>query len=466
MLTLGRSQVRPETSGNGVVLRQNSRCPHAAPKSAQPNYLHHKPTGQAYVRLPDGNGGRRAVYLGAFGSPESKLEHARILAQLAVAPVPTPPSRCGPSRTSDITLNEVYLAFRGYAEKHYRRADGTVTNEPAQYRQTFDLVLRLYGHTPAAEFGPLALKAVRQKMVGAGWSRKLVNQRVGRVKRVFKWAASEQLVPVSVFQALTTVTGLQAGRTAAEDREPVKPVGDEVVTATLAQLNPHVRGLVEFQRLTGCRPGEACAVRRCDLDTTGAVWTYRPVQFKTRHRGKARVVAVGPKAQALLAGFFTTDPSEYLFSPAKATAGFHAARSANRKVPKYPSHLKRNAQKRKASPVRKPAAKYTVTAYERAVRRACDRAFALPTALARRAKESKAKWWSRLGAAERERVEAWRVAHRWAPNQLRHAHGTEVRKRFGLEAAQVSLGHANATVTEVYAERNEGLAAVVAAEIG
>lgn len=436
------------------------------PKSAQPNYLHHKPTDQAYVRIPDGNGGRRTVYLGAFGSSESKLEHARILAQLAVAPVPTSSSQCGSSRTSDITLNEVYLAFRRYAEKHYRRADGTITNELAQYRQTFDLVLGLYGHTLAAEFGPLALKAVRQKMVEAGWCRKLVNQRVGRVKRVFKWASSEELFSVSVFQALATVTGLQTGRTDAEDREPVKPVDDEVVTATLAQLNPHVRGLVEFQRLAGCRPGEACAVRRCDIDTTGSVWTYRPAQFKTRHRGKSRVIAVGPKAQALLARFFTGNSADYLFSPAKATAGFHAARSANRKVPKYPSHLKRNAQKRKPAPVRKPAAKYTVTAYERAVRRACDRAFALPPALAPLAKESRAKWWQRLSATERERVEAWRVTHRWAPNQLRHAHGTEVRKRFGLEAAQVSLGHANATVTEVYAEKNEALAATVAAEIG
>jgi hypothetical protein len=43
------------------------------------------------------------------------------------------------------------------------------------------------------------------------------------VKRVLKWAASEQLVPVSVFQALATVTGLQAGRTDAEEREAVKP---------------------------------------------------------------------------------------------------------------------------------------------------------------------------------------------------------------------------------------------------
>ena len=54
----------------------------------------------------------------------------------------------------------------------------------------------------------------------------------------------------------------------------------------------------------------------------------------------------------------------------------------------------------------------------------------------------------------------------WAPNQLRHTHGTEVRRLFGLEAAQAVLGHARADVTQVYAERNLTLAVRVAAELG
>jgi site-specific recombinase XerC len=57
-------------------------------------------------------------------------------------------------------------------------------------------------------------------------------------------------------------------------------------------------------------------------------------------------------------------------------------------------------------------------------------------------------------------------AHRWHPNQLRHAYATQVRKDFGLEAAQVALGHSRADVTQVYAERDVGLAAAVAAKIG
>jgi len=54
----------------------------------------------------------------------------------------------------------------------------------------------------------------------------------------------------------------------------------------------------------------------------------------------------------------------------------------------------------------------------------------------------------------------------WAPNQLRHTRATEIRKMFGLEAAQVILGHASADITQTYAERNESLAAEVALKTG
>src|SRR5262249_25099753 len=160
-----------------------------------PSYRLHKPSGQAVVtiRLPSGD--RRDVYLGLFDSEESRREYGRVVAELATAAAAEQVAdRAAPA---DISVNEVVIAFWRYAQAHYRRADGTPTHELMQYRQTFRPVRALYGHTPAREFGPLALKAVRRDMVSRGWCRRLVNQRVGRVKRVFKWAASEELIPVS-----------------------------------------------------------------------------------------------------------------------------------------------------------------------------------------------------------------------------------------------------------------------------
>ena len=51
-------------------------------------------------------------------------------------------------------------------------------------------------------------------------------------------------------------------------------------------------------------------------------------------------------------------------------------------------------------------------------------------------------------------VELDQHAPTWAPNQLRHARGTEVRRRFGLGGVQTVLGHANARTSEIYAERD------------
>jgi integrase len=237
-----------------------------------------------------------------------------------------------------------------------------------------------------------------------------VNQRVGRVKRVFKWARRKK----------------------ARDMPPVGPIPDAVVEATLQFLNRHVRGLVEFQRLTGCRPGEACKLRRCNIDTSGPQWRFQPPAHKTAHRGKTRTVTIGPKAQALLAAFPTAAPTDYVFSPARAVAEFRSARAAARKTPRYPSHEARNAAVRKSAPKRVPGPRYRVTSYEMAVARACKKA-GVP---------------------------------RWAPNQLRHTFASEVRKAHGLEAAQVLLGHSRADVTQIYAERNQGLADKVDGEIG
>jgi integrase len=127
-----------------------------------------------------------------------------------------------------------------------------------------------------------------------GRSRSECNRRVSLIKRIMKWAVSEELVPPAVYQAVASVPGLQRGRTTARETVPVGPVDDAVVDATLPFLNRHVRGLVEFQRLTGCRPGEACSVRRSDIDTGGHLWLYRPHRHKNAYRGLTRTIVLGP----------------------------------------------------------------------------------------------------------------------------------------------------------------------------
>jgi integrase len=398
---------------------------------------------------------------GPYDSDESRAAFATLLLELEAAPHQTLAAD-----PTGLSLAEVLLAFLDHAERHYRGHDGKPTSEFRECKLVVRTLRELYADKPAAEFSPLCLKAARQAWVTAGLARSEVNRRTNMARRLFKWAAGEELVPFTVYQSLTAVAGLQKGRTAARETEPVGPVDDAVVDATLPFLTRHVRGLVEFQRLTGCRPGEACLVRRADIDTGGDVWFFRPTRHKNAHRGKPRVIAVAARAQALLREFFTPELGDYLFSPRRAVEEFRAERSAKRVTPRFASHMERNAGKRVSNPKRRPAARYTATSYQHAIDRACDRAFPPPAPLAQREGETRARWRGRLTPAQRAEVKAWQKAHRWHPNQLRHSFATRVRKEYGLEAAQVMLGHSRADVTQVYAERDEHLAAMVAAKIG
>ena len=447
-------------------------------KKSVPNYSLHKPTGQAYVRFTT-RGTRRTVYLGKHDSPESHAEYARILAELRAGQSPDAPSASTSAPIARTpTVNEVLLAFLTWAETYYRTPDGRPTHEIVELKLSARPVRELYGHTPAKEFGPKALTAVRQQMIDAGLCRTLINRRMERVRRAFRWAASEELVPVSVYDALRTLTGLRRGRSTARESEPVGPVGTATVDATLPFLDTHLRTMIALQRLTGMRPGEVCALRFGEIDRTADVWLYRPEQHKTAHHDRERVIPIGPKARAALVAFLlrhgappdgfdisddttrliaadayqeagrerdttllrdltrpivlvagcVVDPDAPLFSPRDAREErFRNARKKRKsKVP--PSQVNR----RKAKPSRVPGTEFTNKVYGHRIRKAALKA----------------------------------GVENWHPNQLRHTFATEVRRVHGLEAAQVLLGHSRADVTQVYSERNLALALKVASEVG
>lgn len=98
------------------------------------------------------------------------------------------------------------------------------------------VVRELFGRTPAAEFGPKQLKAVRQAMVERDWCRNVVNAQVDRVKRMFKWATAEEMIPGDVYHSLLAVESLRRGTPGVRDTEPVKPVPIETLEAILPHL--------------------------------------------------------------------------------------------------------------------------------------------------------------------------------------------------------------------------------------
>ncbi|WP_439621563.1 hypothetical protein [Gemmata sp.] len=115
------------------------------------------------------------------------------------------------------------MKFSAWAQAYYRHADGTPTSELEDIRHAVRPLRELFGLTAAREFGPMALKRVREAMVAKGWARGTVNQQCGRVKRVIRWAVENELVPADRWEALRAVRGLTKGRTDARETKPIGP---------------------------------------------------------------------------------------------------------------------------------------------------------------------------------------------------------------------------------------------------
>ncbi len=183
-------------------------------------------------------------------------------------------------------------------------------------------------------------------------------------------------------------------------------------------MRPVVFDLLAVQFLAGMRPNEACHLRGCHIDREGrvpdgptfpGVWVYvvPPAANKTYHKGKKRIVFLGPKAQEILSPYIAgCGPDDYLFSPAR--------------------------DRPEAKGKRKPGERYTTHSLYTAVRRACKLA---------------------------------KVPH-WHPNRLRKTKATEIRAKCGLDTAGAVLGHSSLATTLIYAEQDLTKAANIMRDVG
>ena len=379
------------------------------------------------------------------------------------------------SRSGDqpaLTVADLILAYWRHVESYYVR-EGEQTSHVHVVALALEPVRELYGHTKAIDFGPLALKVVRQRLLTdrkvrkkkpgqkedrRAVSRTTANSLVSRIRQMFRWAAAEELLPASIHQALTTIAGLKKGRSKARESEPIKPVPDAMVDAVRPHVRRQVWAMIELQRWTGARPGEIVIMRGTDLNMAGKVWEYVPGRHKTEHHGTSRTVFIGPQAQSILKPWLKPDLGAYLFSPADAEAERWAEQRENRRTPRWPSHQACKAKIKKGRHRKLLRSHYSVATYRQAIARGCDQAFPCPTLS--EIEETA------LNDAQRAELLSWRKAHRWGPHRLRHTAATRIRREYGLEAAQAILGHAELGATQVYAERNLDAARAIMGEIG
>ncbi len=386
--------------------------------SPAPELRKHKASGQWYVHL-DG----RRVYLGkdreAADQARRRILAERLLSGTGTAAAP----RDRPLSAGEAV--ETYL-------QHSRAVHDQGTH--SRVRRALLTLGELYGLRPVGEVDQIALSRVRADLLsqrsarGADreaaplLSRQYVNRCVKSIQQAWAWLEERRLVPDGAAARLRTVQALREGQGGREAEAPgAVAAGD--VARTLPHLSPVVAAMVAVQLATGMRPGEVCRMRPrdlsrspaepvalpgkrrpvCAVDVSGVtIWLYVPATHKTRHRGKDRIVALGPKAQAALAPLLAgLGPEEYVF---RTVAG----------------------------------PRFETGSYEQAVSQAVARA---------------------------NRTADPPIPH-WTPNQLRHLAATEIRDAFSHDDAGAVLGHAQPDTTAIYSEAAVNKAAAVAARIG
>lgn len=351
----------------------------------------------------------KRIYLGPYGSPESKTAFNKILAEWEAAH-----SERSKSAPVTLTVSRLAFLFLKHAELEYVR-DGKPTGETANFRQALKALNNMFHGVPVIDFGPKKLKMLQQQMVDDGYAQQTINSALRRIKQVFVWGVSEEIVPGRIAQDLHTVMGLRAGRTKAAAPKSKGPAPLADIAAIKPLVTRPVWGLIEFMLLSGCRPSEAIALKWSEIDNSGEVWFYRPGHHKTAHRGKSRLIAIGPKCQQVLNGLREMSRSDFVFDP---QVGF--------------DEYSRKAFGDKAK-TRRVGACYTKHGLNSAVRNACDRA----------------------------------GVNRWSPGQLRKTRATQARQQGDLETAQQILGHSSKQTTERhYADVDLSRAAANALQFG
>ncbi len=357
-------------------------------------------------------------YCGPRNSAQARQTYHRLLAEWSAG------GGRLPTKPDETTVVELCERFWSHAKTYYVRPDGKPTMLD-RVKYAIRPLRKLYGRQPATAFGPNALRAVRQTWIDAGLSRKYTNDLTATVKHVFKWGASYEIVPASIYEALRTVEGLRRGRCKARETPPVVPVPETDVDAIRPHVSRQVWALVQLQLLCGARSCELLRVRPIDIDTGGRVWTFALAEHKTERFGIRRTIYLGPKCQEIIRPFLARPVDAYLFSPAEAVAELRAEgarcrrREDQRPDPRQSDRVVRDH--------------YDTNTYRRAIERGCQHA-GVPS---------------------------------WSPHRLRHNCASNLRREHGIDVAQTVLGHRlGSDVTELYAAPSIEKAKAVIALVG
>ena len=255
----------------------------------------------------------------------------------------------------------------------------TELNVSTSRRQIISLALRhlnkFWGKQPVSSFGPSTLKVLRKQWLESSLCLPVINNRVGIIKQMFHWGGEEEIIPADIANAVKLVKHLKKGQSAAIEYDAVGPVPDETVEKTLLHLPPQEQDMVMVQRRISGRPQDMYNMRPCDIDRSKDIWVYCPFTYKTKKKD-----AANKRIRKLFIG----------------------PRAQKILLPYLERHKDDSEQ---FVFTRQEGKQYVGCHYNKVIADACKKAGVPP----------------------------------WTPNQLRHAGGTEVRNKYGLDEAVMRM---------------------------
>jgi integrase len=301
------------------------------------------------------------------------------------------------------TVGDLADAYLEHARGYYVK-HGKPTHSLGRILRVVADLKTLCGSLEPGEFGADDIDALRGLWLGRKLCRSTINCYGAHVKALFRWGLGKKLVPTEVCHLLREIPGLAKGRSGAKDNPPVLPAPSESVEAVLAYLDWKNRTLADLFRL---------------------------IEASRMRPGEARIMR---------AADVDTSVTPWCYTPSRHKTE-HL--EAERHIPLGP--LARAIVGPRIAAAKSPEH------------------YLFPSPTGRRGERCYGE--SSLGQATRTICARLEVA-RWHPHQLRHSGATSVRKKFGLEGAQVILGHKQAATSQIYSQLSYNDAAEIAENMG
>ena len=203
-----------------------------------------------------------------------------------------------------VTIDDLANRYLDWSrQRHKQRREGS--SQTTNMRDALRPVCDLYGSEPVGSLTPTRLRAVRLLMIERGLARGTINSRINRIRTVWRWAVSRELVTDAVVRALAAVEGLVSGEDGARESGPVEPVCWAIVERTGQVMPAWAWAVTRVCWWTGARSGEVMALRGCDIDRTEIPWRCELADHKTAGRGRRRTLFFGPRSIAAMQPWIT-----------------------------------------------------------------------------------------------------------------------------------------------------------------